>query len=1099
MQKLILLATLSLFSFRALAQSTAFTYQGRLNDGGAPANGNYDLRFTVYDSTNSPGVLIAGPITNTATAVSNGLFTVALDFGSAPFEVGARGLEIAARPSGGGAFTVLNPRQALTAAPYAILSLKAGLAYSVQLGSITTTSLADGAVTGAKIAPGAVSQLGAADGSPVNAVQVDTNGLVGIGTNAPRAGLDVTTGGPLLAPQVLFQVQDETGNYTNLAGARTIAVLSNFVAVGSITDHGVTLLDVANPQIPNILAQFRDGVGVYTNISYPSVAMKSGLLAVAGFIDDAVTLISISNPAAPVKLAELRDGVGGWDGLNGAYSMAISGNLLAIAAYDESAITLADISNQAAPIQRIIIRDNQFGFNSLATPYSLALSGNTLAVGANGDDAVTLINIANPASPVLLATLVDGTGAYTNLNGVIGVAISGNLLAIAADLDGVVTLVDITTPASPVKLAELKAGRDGAFNGPFNVAFSGNNLAVSTTAGRVTLFDVSNPSSPRLLAEAADGVAGVEFLAGVTGISFVGTNLVALGQQDNALNILAFKPQAAGIVSQGWVGIGTALPQAALNVVGSVVVEQADVLDVNAQRLELGQNSVAGGVLSSAFGYANRALGNYSTALGNSTVASGDFATALGVSTVASGDYATALGNSTVARGYGSAAFGSTTLASGNYATALGVNTVASGGYSFAAGRNAQAANQGAFVWADSQTASFNSTANNQFLIRAAGGVGINTNNPRGALDVNTGAGAIVMRNDGGLAPGLTVVGAVTPGVLRLRDAMEIWPDEGATRSARFDVRRTNGVAAISLPAAGNAYLNGGNVGIGTTSPQDSILDVEGAMHINDFDLYLRAGAERNHGLGYRASMAGLGGEGPLLYGFNGGALGVGNPDTSTLTWSWDGHVVVSNSFSAVNIMVDRLGANAGSISPGLRFGGGNTGEGIASKRTATGNQNGLDFYTAFQNRLSILNNGRVGIGTVNPASELHVIGTVTATAFNPPSDRNLKENFKLVDAREVLEKVVALPISRWNFKEDSATPHVGPMAQDFHAAFGLGTDERHIATVDADGVALAAIQGLNRKLTEELQRRDAENAELKRRLERLEARMSGQTTSGSN
>jgi len=128
--------------------------------------------------------------------------------------------------------------------------------------------------------------------------------------------------------------------------------------------------------------------------------------------------------------------------------------------------------------------------------------------------------------------------------------------------------------------------------------------------------------------------------------------------------------------------------------------------------------------------------------------------------------------------------------------------------------------------------------------------------------------------------------------------------------------------------------------------------------------------------------------------------------------------------------------------------------------------------------------NGAVGIGTATPVSALQVVGTVTATAFNPPSDRNLKENFVPVSPREVLDKVAALPISRWNFKDDAATPHVGPMAQDFHAAFGLGTDERHIATVDADGVALAAIQGLNQKL-------ETENAELKQRLDRLERMMS--------
>lgn len=100
-------------------------------------------------------------------------------------------------------------------------------------------------------------------------------------------------------------------------------------------------------------------------------------------------------------------------------------------------------------------------------------------------------------------------------------------------------------------------------------------------------------------------------------------------------------------------------------------------------------------------------------------------------------------------------------------------------------------------------------------------------------------------------------------------------------------------------------------------------------------------------------------------------------------------------------------------------------------------------------------------------------------------SDRNLKENLEPVNPQAVLEKVAEMPVSRWNFIQDETkAPHLGPMAQDFHAAFGLGADDTHIGMIDADGVALAAIQGLY----ELLQERDARIADLEARVERLEA-----------
>jgi len=78
-------------------------------------------------------------------------------------------------------------------------------------------------------------------------------------------------------------------------------------------------------------------------------------------------------------------------------------------------------------------------------------------------------------------------------------------------------------------------------------------------------------------------------------------------------------------------------------------------------------------------------------------------------------------------------------------------------------------------------------------------------------------------------------------------------------------------------------------------------------------------------------------------------------------------------------------------------------------------------------------------------------------------SDKAKKENFTLVSGKEVVERLANMSISTWNFKEeDPRVRHLGPTAQDFYAAFGLGGDDQHIGTLDAEGVALAAIQGLH-------------------------------------
>lgn len=110
----------------AVAQTTAFTYQGQLTLSGSPASGNYDLSFTLYDASQN-GNALGNALTNTAVAVTNAFFTTTLDFGTNSltiFNGSAPWLEIAVRTNGGDTFVVLAPRQQITPAPYAITASK---------------------------------------------------------------------------------------------------------------------------------------------------------------------------------------------------------------------------------------------------------------------------------------------------------------------------------------------------------------------------------------------------------------------------------------------------------------------------------------------------------------------------------------------------------------------------------------------------------------------------------------------------------------------------------------------------------------------------------------------------------------------------------------------------------------------------------------------------------------------------------------------------------------------------------------------------------------------------------------------------------------
>lgn len=221
--------------------------------------------------------------------------------------------------------------------------------------------------------------------------------------------------------------------------------------------------------------------------------------------------------------------------------------------------------------------------------------------------------------------------------------------------------------------------------------------------------------------------------------------------------------------------------------------------------------------------------GGYNNAAteGSATVAGGDNNAATRVRATVGGGY-----NNLASGPISTVGGGDSNTNTGTYATIPGGSrNSATADYTFAAGRQAKANHPGAFVWADATAANFASSANNQFLVRAGGGVGINATNPVGALDINTGAGRVQFLNEANLTPGLNVVSGPIPGIMRFRNTLEIWPSLDGTRSGSLDVRDTTGATRISLPSTGDASFLNGNVGIGTVSPTAK-LEVAGQVKI---------------------------------------------------------------------------------------------------------------------------------------------------------------------------------------------------------------------------------------------------------------------------
>jgi hypothetical protein len=691
----------------AWSQGTAFTYQGQLISGAGPATGSYDFRFAIYDAITA-GNLIAGPETNSATGVTNGLFTVDLDFGSGVFTGPARWLEIGVRPSGGGSFTTLSPRQPLMPAPYAIMANSA----SNLLGTFPASQLS-GTIPAANLAGtygNAVNfNNGANDFDGTFFGQFFGSTFIGgsftgqfIGDGSSLSGVGLLNGNQIYNGQNVFM---KPVGFGNPAPVYSVDVLA-YQAVGRFvsTNHPYgSVVELRNLQTNG--GNFYLGA---VNFNDASNSTPGQIGYIAGNATNSYNDYLEFRVGNSTGLRIQADPFGyGLDNVIGGYN-SISG-----IASDADSIGGGYGNNMGTNVQYSFIGGGYWNSIQANNWGSLIGGGNNNTIQSRGDGAI----------------IGGGNNSTIETNADHSVIAGGwqNLIEYWA-YESVISGGELNDIGPAAQWSVIGGGE-----------FNTNASSYSTIGGgEYNSIDVSAPYST------------------------IG------GGYQNAIETNLFYSTIAGGLNNSIQGTSTV--------------------------------SVISG------GWYNRAQSNAHL----SVIAGGLGNTVLGIGAVISGGGMIGLTNGTywyspqVASGTGSVIPG-------------GAGNTAAGDYSFAAGWRAKATNNGAFVWSDTQNASFYSTSNDQFNVRAQGGVRFETSGAGLTLDgqpviagvVGTGqlsgpyVNPVNLSNPGnsftGNGAGLANVNAATVGGLPASSFAQLNSSPGFSGT----------VSASGLSVVGNAQITG--------------------------------------------------------------------------------------------------------------------------------------------------------------------------------------------------------------------------------------------------------------------------------------------------
>jgi hypothetical protein len=419
---------------------TAFTYQGRLNSAGQPANGNYDLKFTLYDAASGSGQ-VSSSVTNAPVIVTNGAFTVSLDFG-ALFNGDARWLEIGVRTNGSsGLFITLSTRQPLTPSPYALYAPNAGLATTAGTANNLAGNLS-GDVTGTQIAT-VVARVGGQTATNVAAGSVVANAATS--ANTPDRIVKRDAVGNFAAGTIT--ASSFTGNGAGLTGLNANNLVTGTLADGRLSGNVALLSANQTFSGSNIFA----GVSTLTN----AVNIFAGTFSGNG---GGLTNLNASQLAS----GEVPSGR-----LSGTYAGALTFNNAANSfAGNGSALTGLNAGNLASgsvPAAR------------LSGTYSSAVTFNNVSNNFSGNGAaLTNLNAGNLASGIVPSARLSGT--YSS-----PVTLNNGANSFSGNGAGLTNLNAGSLASGTVPSARLSGTYSGAvvFNNPGN-SLSGNGAGLAS-------------------------------------------------------------------------------------------------------------------------------------------------------------------------------------------------------------------------------------------------------------------------------------------------------------------------------------------------------------------------------------------------------------------------------------------------------------------------------------------------------------------------------------------------------------------------------------------------------------------------------------------